>query len=166
MLVGMIPHMRTFARSLCRDPVLADDLTQDALISALKGRQMYAAGTNLKAWLFTIVRNQFYSDKRRSWRVLALDRAQAEATLTAVSNPMAALELQDVRAAMMDLSDEQREALTLVSVAGRTYQEAAESCRCAIGTMKSRVSRARQALTAALAMPPLGPGRPIIAGAA
>ena len=73
-----IPHMRAFARSLCGDPTQADDLVQDALANAWRGRARYAPGTNLKAWLFMIVRNQFYSDKRRSWRQIPLDPETAE----------------------------------------------------------------------------------------
>lgn len=151
-LVAVIPHMRAFARSLCRDSADGDDLTQDALASAWRRRDSFTPGTNLKAWVFMIVRNQFYSDKRRSWRVVQLDPKVAEETLIAVANPMAALELDDVRRAMLELSAEQREALTLVAVAGLPYQEVAVICGCAEGTIKSRVSRARQRLTTILAL--------------
>jgi RNA polymerase sigma-70 factor (ECF subfamily) len=150
-LLALIPHMRAFARSLCRDRCLAEDLAQDALASAVKNRAGYTAGTNLKAWLFTIVRNQFYSDRRRSWRVVPLDQKMAEETLVALSNPVAALELEDVRAAMLELRDDQREALILVSVAGLPYEEAARVCNTNVGTIKSRVSRARQRLAEILA---------------
>lgn len=149
-LLALVPHMRGFARSLCRDHTLADDLTQDALVSALKRQETFTTGTNLKAWLFTIVRNQFYSETRKSWRALPLDQKMAEETLVAVSNPMAALELEDVRVAMQSLCVEQREALILVAVAGLPYDEAAQITGCAVGTIKSRVSRARQTLAAAL----------------
>jgi RNA polymerase sigma-70 factor (ECF subfamily) len=142
--------MRGFARSLCRDQTLADDLVQDALVSALRRQETFTTGTNLKAWLFTIVRNQFYGDKRRSWRSMPLDQKMAEETLVAVSNPMAVLELEDVRAAMLTLCVEQREALILVAVSGLSYEEAARIGGCAVGTIKSRVSRARQTLAAAL----------------
>lgn len=149
-LTALIPHMRAFAHFLCRNGPQADDLTQDALVSALKSRLAFARGTNLKAWLFTIMRNQFYSDKRRSWRVVPLDQTEAEETLAAVYDPMAALELEDVRSAMSELSRDQREALILVTVAGLPYVDAAAICGCAPGTMKSRVSRARVALAAIL----------------
>ena len=105
----------------------------------------------MKAWVLTIVRNQFYSDKRRAWRVTELDPTVAEETLVAVTNPSATLELDDVRRAMLELTDEQRQALSLITVAGLPYHEAAEICGCAVGTIKSRVSRARQALVAILA---------------
>jgi RNA polymerase sigma-70 factor (ECF subfamily) len=150
-LTALIPQMRAFARSLCHDRTYADDLAQDALASAWQSRGSYAAGTNLKAWVFKILRNRFYSDRRRAWRLAQLDPALAERTLVAVSNPTAALELDDVRRAMLELSDEQREALTLVGVAGLSYETAAEVCDCAVGTVKSRVSRARQQLLGIMA---------------
>jgi len=150
-LIALIPHIRAFARSLCSDRSMAEDLAQHALASAVKNRTAYAAGTHLKAWLFTIVRNQFYSDKRRSWRAVPLDQKMAEETLVALSNPMAALELEDVSAAMRQLNDDQREALILSTVAGLSYEEAARICNVNIGTIKSRVSRARQRLAGILA---------------
>jgi RNA polymerase sigma-70 factor (ECF subfamily) len=150
-LIALIPHMRAFARSLCQDRSQADDLTQDALASAWRRRDSYTSGTNLRAWVFMIVRNQFYSDKRRSWRVSQLDPKVAEKTLVAVTAPSAGLELDDVRRAMLELPALQREALALVAVAGLTYHEAAMICACAEGTIKSRVSRARQGLVEILA---------------
>jgi RNA polymerase sigma-70 factor, ECF subfamily len=145
-LTALIPQMRAFARSLCHDRAEADDLAQDALASAWRHRSAYTPGTNLKAWVFRILHNKFYSDHRRSWRSLQLDPGLAEQTLIAVSNPAAALELDDVRRAMLELCDEQREALTLVGVSGLSYAAAAAVCGCAEGTVKSRVSRARQRL--------------------
>ncbi len=143
--------MRAFARSLCHDATEADDLTQDTLVSAWRARERYTPSSHLKAWVYRIMRNQFYSGKRRSWRVSQLDPRVAEETLVTVSSPTSALELEDVRRAMQELSDEQREALTLVAVAGLSYLEAATICGCALGTMKSRVSRARNRLTELLA---------------
>jgi RNA polymerase sigma-70 factor (ECF subfamily) len=150
-LALLIPHMRAFARSLCRDATQADDLAQEALHKAWKNRASYQAGTNMKAWTFMIVRNQFLSEKRRSWRSTQLDPAVAEQTLVAVSNPPAALELDEVRRALHRLPDEQREALILIGVAGMSYEEVSMICGCAEGTIKSRVSRARQRLTHILA---------------
>ena len=149
-LTALIPRMRAFALSLCRDHAQADDLTQDTLVSAWRRRDSYQQGTNLRAWIFMIMRNQFYSDKRRSWRVLQLDPTVAEETLIAVSNPAAALELDDVRRAMLSLSAAQREALTMIAVHGMGYTQVARLCKCAEGTIKSRVSRARQALLATM----------------
>jgi RNA polymerase sigma-70 factor (ECF subfamily) len=149
-LIALIPHMRAFARTLCRDATFADDLAQDALARAWSCRTSYQPGTNLKAWTFMILRNGFYSHTRRSWRSTSLDQGVAEATLVAISNPTGALELNDLRRAMNMLPKEQCEALTLIGAAGLSYEEAAEICGVAIGTMKSRVSRARSRLAAIL----------------
>jgi RNA polymerase sigma-70 factor (ECF subfamily) len=142
-LARLIPHLRAFARALCRDATAADDLTQEALASAWSARDRFTPGTNLKAWVFRILRNQFYSDKRRSWRMVQLDPTVAEETMADVCNPTAPFELDDVRRAMGRLPEDQREALILVAVAGLPYLEAAAICDCAEGTIKSRVSRAR-----------------------
>ena len=150
-LVELMPQMRAFARSLTGDASLADDLAQDAVLKAWNARASFEIGTNMKAWTFMILRNQFYSDKRRSWRSQPLDQEVAERTLVASDNPLATLELADVRRAMMQLSDDQREALILIGAAGLSYEEASEICGCAIGTVKSRVSRARDSLQAILA---------------
>ena len=145
-LTALIPHMRAFARSLCRDATQADDLAQDALTRAWASRARFVPGTNLKAWTFTIVRNQFYSDKRRSWRSCSLDPEVAEQTLVAVTNPTSALELDELRRAIAMLPQEQQEALILVGAGGMSYEEAGEICGAAVGTIKSRVSRARDRL--------------------
>jgi RNA polymerase sigma-70 factor (ECF subfamily) len=145
-LTGLIPQMRAFARSLCRDAVAADDLAQDALLKAWNNRASYQPGTNMKAWTFMILRNQFYSDKRRSWRSSQLDPEVAERTLEAASNPIASLELDEVRRALACLPEDQREALILIGAGGLSYEEVSEICGCAIGTIKSRVSRARDRL--------------------
>ena len=150
-LLALIPDMRAFARSLCRDVTEADDLIQDTLVSAWRGRGGYTPHTNLKAWVYRIMRNQFYSGKRRSWRVSQLDPRVAEETLVAVTNPTSALELEDVRRAMLELTDKYRQALTLVAVGGLTYEDAARICKCPLGTMKSRVNRARDKLAELLA---------------
>jgi RNA polymerase sigma-70 factor (ECF subfamily) len=145
-LVAVIPHLRAFARSLCKDPTQADDLAQEALAKAWKARGSFEPGTSLKAWTFMIMRNQFYSDKRRSWRSTPLDAEVAENTLVAIDNPTAPMELLDLRAALNKLPDNQKEALILVGAGGMAYEEAAQVCQCAVGTIKSRVSRARRAL--------------------
>jgi len=145
-LTPVIPHMRAFARTLCGNATEADDLVQEALAKAWKSRASYQPDTSLKSWTFTIIRNQFYSDKRRSWRQTSLDPEMAERTLVAVTNPTGALELDEVRRALALLPDDQREALILVGVAGLAYEEVSAICGCAEGTIKSRVSRARQRL--------------------
>jgi RNA polymerase sigma-70 factor (ECF subfamily) len=147
-LVTLIPHLRAFARTLCGDATAADDLAQDAMMKAWDARNSFQMGTNMKAWTFMILRNQFYSDKRRSWRSSQLDPEVAERTLEAASNPMASLELDEVRRALACLPDDQREALILIGAGGLSYEEVSEICGCAIGTIKSRVSRARDRLAA------------------
>ena len=142
--------MRAIARSLCGNAVEADDLAQDALAKAWKSRDGYQMGTNLKAWTFMILRNQFYSEKRRSWRSSQLDPEVAERTLVAVDDPLSVLALDDVRQALAMLPDAQREALVMVGAGGLSYEEAAQVAGVAIGTVKSRVSRARLGLQSLL----------------
>ena len=116
-LAALIPHLRAFARSLCGDATLADDLAQDAMLKAWNARQSFQAGTNMKAWAFTILRNVFYSEKRRSWRRTPLDPEVAEATLVSNSNPSDTLDLLAMRNALGRLPIDQREALILVGAA-------------------------------------------------
>ncbi len=149
-LVALIPHLRAFSRSICRNSALSDDLAQDAMLKAWRSRASYEPGTNMKAWAFTILRNLFYSDKRRSWRSQHLDPEVAEATLVANDNPASQMDLLALRNAMDHLPDEQKEALILVGAGGMSYEEAAAVCGCAVGTVKSRVSRARTSLMARL----------------
>lgn len=104
-------------------------------------------GTNLKAWLFVIQRNAFYSNHRRKWRQVEWDEGVMERTLVTPGSQEESVNLTDLRRAMSALPDEQREALILVGAGGFSYQEAAGICSCATGTMKSRVSRARKTLT-------------------
>ena len=149
-LVALIPHLRAFARTLCGDATAADDLAQDAVMKAWDARASFQIGTNMKAWTFMILRNQFYSEKRRSWRQSQLDQEAAERTLVAADDPEAPVALDEMRLALGMLPTEQREALILVGAGGFAYEEAAEICGCAVGTVKSRVSRARRAIQAIL----------------
>jgi RNA polymerase sigma-70 factor (ECF subfamily) len=150
-LIGLIPHLRAFGRSLCGSAAHADDLAQDALAKALASRGSFQPGTNMKAWTFMILRNVFYSERRRSWRSCELDPEVAERTLVSVSNPTAALELDEVRRAMDLLPTDQREALILIGAAGLSYEEVSLITGAALGTIKSRVSRARDRLALILA---------------
>ena len=149
-LVTLIPQLRAFARTLTGDATAADDLAQEAMMKAWDARAGFEMGTNLKAWTFMILRNQFYSEKRRSWRQTSLDQEAAERTLVATDDPAAPVALDEVRLALAMLPSEQREAVVLVGAGGFAYEEAAEICGCAVGTVKSRVSRARRALQAIL----------------
>jgi len=145
-LVALIPQLRAFARTLCGDAAAADDLAQDAMLKAWDARESFELGTNMKAWTFMILRNQFYSERRRSWRQSQLDQEVAERTLVAVDDPEAPVALDELRQALAMLPPEQREALVLVGAGGLAYQQAAAICGCAVGTVKSRVSRARRTL--------------------
>ena len=145
-LVTLIPQLRAFARSLTGDPTAADDLAQDAMVKAWDARASFEIGTNMKAWTFMILRNQFYSEKRRSWRQTQLDQEAAERTLVATDDPASPVALDELRMGLAMLPAEQREALVLVGAGGFAYEEAATICGCAVGTVKSRVSRARRAL--------------------
>ncbi|WP_297515008.1 sigma-70 family RNA polymerase sigma factor [uncultured Caulobacter sp.] len=142
-LIALIPHLRAFARSLCGDATAADDLAQEAVAKAWASRTSFQLGTNMKAWTFMILRNQFYSEKRRSWRSVGLDQETAERTLVANTNFDGAIALDDLRQAMLMLPEQQREALILIGAGGFSYEEAAEMIGVAVGTVKSRVSRAR-----------------------
>ena len=146
LLVALIPHLRAFARTLTGDATAADDLAQESMMKAWDARAGVEMGTNMKAWTFMILRNHFYSEKRRSWRQTGLDQEAAERTLVATDDPAAPVALDEVRLALAMLPTEQREAVVLVGAGGFAYEEAAEICGCAIGTVKSRVSRARRAL--------------------
>ncbi|MEO1687024.1 MAG: sigma-70 family RNA polymerase sigma factor [Pseudomonadota bacterium] len=139
--------LRAFARTLSRNAAQADDLVQETLLKAWANRDRYQEGTNLRAWLFTILRNTFYSHFRKKRReVEDVDGAHAERLAEAPTQEHA-LALQDFRRALEELPEDQREALVLVGAAGLSYEEAAEVANAAVGTIKSRVSRARAALS-------------------
>ena len=142
-LIGTIPNLRAFAISLCGDRTLAEDLVQETLLKAWGNREKYHAGTNLKAWLFTILRNTYFSSLRKSRReVQDVDGAMA-LTLASAPEQHGHLDLTDFSKAMEQLSADQREALLLIGAEGFSYEEVAEIAGCAPGTIKSRVNRAR-----------------------
>lgn len=145
-----IPYVRAFARSLTGDENAVDDLTQDALMKAWTARKRFRSGSNFRAWIFTILRNQFYSNCRRSWRQVAWDQEQMESSLAGPATMNGVLELDETRRALLELPADQREAVILVGAGGFSYEEAAQICNCAIGTVKSRVSRARAMLATIL----------------
>jgi RNA polymerase sigma-70 factor, ECF subfamily len=145
-LVALIPFLRAFARTLCGDRDRADDLCQETLAKAWQSRASFQAGTNFKAWLFMILRNNFYSERRRAWRQRPWNDTMAEQLHVTPESQNAALNLQDVNRALGRLRDEQREALILVGAGGFSCEEAAKICGCAVGTIKSRVNRARTAI--------------------
>jgi RNA polymerase sigma-70 factor (ECF subfamily) len=149
-LLELVPYLRAFARSLSGRHEGADDLAQEALVKAWQSRDSFVPGTNLKAWLFTILRNQFYSERRRAWRQVPWDAENAEALPGTSEDQGWAAELSDIARALQALPAEQREALILVGAGGFAYEEAAKISNCAVGTVKSRVARARRALIAIL----------------
>ena len=146
LLLGSIPSLRAFALSLCGVPDRADDLLQETIMKAWAKQESFEAGTNIKAWLFTILRNQFYSDRRRAWRQAPWDQDAAERIPGGGEDQVHSAELSDTVRALKHLSDEQREALILVGAGGFSYEDAAAICKCAVGTVKSRVARARKTL--------------------
>jgi RNA polymerase sigma-70 factor (ECF subfamily) len=145
-LIQHLGQLRAFARTLTGQAEKADELCQEALVKAWQGRATFEPGTNLKAWLFAILRNRFFTERRRAWRERPLNEDEAERTLVIGGSQEAARALSDVAHAMRLLPDDQREALILVGAGGFTYEEAAGISDCVVGTMKSRVSRARRAL--------------------
>lgn len=149
-LVATIPHLRAFARSLSGKADLADDLVQDTLLKAWTARKRFAAGTSMKAWTFVILRNTYLSNLRRNKFVGNYDELVAERILSAPAPQQDPIHLADLQRGLMELSVDQREAVILVGAGGYSYEEAAEIAGCAIGTMKSRVSRARNALAEVL----------------
>jgi RNA polymerase sigma-70 factor, ECF subfamily len=157
--VECIPHLRAFARSLCGNRDLADDLVQDAVVRALTCAGQYRPGTNFKAWIFTILRNLYFNELRRHrGRFTSIDDLGAREPAS-VGNQDAALEMCEFRRAFWQLSTEHREVLMLVGASGLGYEEAAAVCDCAVGTVKSRVSRARRTLKEALTNGSLGCAR-------
>jgi RNA polymerase sigma factor (sigma-70 family) len=149
-LVEMTPHLRAFARALCGCTDRADDLAQEALLKAWAARHRYNAGTNFKAWTFTILRNQFYSETRRNRFHGEYDEGLADRVLHSPASQDSVLELSDILRALNVIPPGYREALILVSVGGLSYEEVADICAIAVGTVKSRVSRARAMLTHAI----------------
>lgn len=147
-LLAHLPTLRAFARSLSGDPARADDLVQEALLKAWANRQSYAPGSNMKAWLFTILRNGFYSELRRRKREREDPDGVYANRLAVDPDQQMRLHMRDLRRGLALLPAEQREAIILVSAGGCEYEEAAGICGCPVGTIKSRVSRARRALLA------------------
>jgi len=151
-ILATLPHLRAFAISLSGKVDRADDLVQETLVRALTNINSFEPGTNLQAWLFTILRNQFRSEYRKRRReVEDVDGRFAE-NLKTPPEQHSRLEFQEFRQALTQLPADQREALILVGASGFSYEEAAQICGCAVGTTKSRVNRARARLAKILSI--------------
>jgi RNA polymerase sigma-70 factor (ECF subfamily) len=145
-LLGAIPSLRAFAMSLVHNGDKADDLVQETLVKAWDKQASFQPGTNLKAWVFTILRNEFYSQMRKRGREVQDSDGLITARVAVHPSQHGSMDLGDFRAALDQLPSDQREAIILIGASGFSYEEAAEICNCAVGTIKSRVSRARTRL--------------------
>lgn len=145
-LLSALPHLRAFARGLCGRPDFADDLVQETAIKAWTARERFTPGTSMRAWTFTILRNHYLDELRRNRPQADYDPEAMERLLVMEADQEAPLHVSDVQRALQKLSPERRESLLLVGAGGLTYEEAAQISQCALGTMKSRVARARAEL--------------------
>lgn len=144
-LIAAMPNLRAFAHSLCGDGQLSNDLVQETLLKAWAHKDSFVPDSNLKAWLFTILRNTYFTHYRKSQRE-ELDQDHAALNASVPPTQLTQLEFEDMRRALMRLSPDHREALLLITAEGFSYEDAARVCGCAVGTMKSRVNRARSRL--------------------
>jgi RNA polymerase sigma-70 factor, ECF subfamily len=147
-LVALLPSLRSFSRGLCGNRDMADDLAQDAVMRAWAARASYTQGSNFRAWMFMIMRNQFYTTIRKNSRMTSLDPEIAERVLVVAPAQQNGINVEDVAKALQKLPAEQREVLLLIGANGVSYEEAAEIIGCAMGTVKSRLARGRTALAA------------------
>jgi RNA polymerase sigma-70 factor (ECF subfamily) len=160
-LLEAIPHLRAFAISLTGHGDQADDLVQEAIVRGLSNLDKFEAGTNLQAWLFTILRNQFYTLKRRKRREVADPDGVMAGSLSTLPEQHGSLDLRDLAMALAQLPPEQREVLLFAGAEGLKYEEIAQICGAKIGTIKSRMNRARARLAELLQLQneDLGPDR-------
>jgi RNA polymerase sigma-70 factor (ECF subfamily) len=145
-MVLHLKPMRAFALSLTRDMARADDLVQDTVVKAWTNIEKFEPGTNMRAWLFTILRNTFYSDRRKARREVSDSEGVLTEQIAEKPAHDGRLAMADFRRAFEKLPDEQREALILVGAEGFSYEDAAMMCGCAVGTIKSRANRGRRKL--------------------
>lgn len=153
-MLKVIPSLRAFAISLCGNVDGADDLVQETLVKAWGNIGSFTEGSNMAAWLFTILRNVFYSQYRKRRREVDDPDGQYAARLASAPDQHSHMEFMDLKTALQKLPADQREALILVGASGLSYEDAASICGCAIGTMKSRVNRARGRLAELLSIAP------------
>ena len=151
-LFAALPHLRAFAISLTGDVDRADDLVQEAVLRGLSHLHQFRRGTNFQGWMFTILRNQFHSNYRKRRREVEDADGLYAAKVAIPPEQGAYLDFTDFRGALAKLSPEQREALLLIGAEGLTYEETAEICGTKVGTIKSRVNRARKRLAELLGL--------------
>ena len=151
-LIAAIPNLRAFAISLCGNADRADDLVQETLMKAWGNIGSFTEGTNMPAWLFTILRNIFYSDYRKRRREVDDPDGEMAGRLSTLPDQPGHMDFIDFKTALQKLPPDQREALILVGASGLSYEAAADICKCAVGTMKSRVNRGRARLIELLAL--------------
>lgn len=149
-LVSHVPSLRAFARSLVNDASHADDLVQETVLKAWSNLGGYQKGTNMRAWMFTILRNTFYSEFRKRRREVEDIDGKFAGQVVERATQDGIMDLRDFERVFALLPADQREAITLVGASEMTYEEAAEICGCAVGTVKSRVNRARAKLVSLL----------------
>lgn len=151
-LIECLPHLRAFAIMITRDRERAEDLVQDTVVRALSKSHLFAAGTNFKAWLFTILRNQHIDGirLRRREAIVSMPEDLLQDLQITIPNQESRLVLKELMRAVGDLSHDQQEVLLLVVGQGMSYEQAAQVCACPIGTIRSRLARARQELQRAL----------------
>lgn len=150
-----IPRLRRYARALTRDAVRADDLVQETLLRAFRKEHLWEPGTDLRAWLFTIMHNQYVNEIRRATRDAAsLDVQDCSAFLVANSDPSASRQLQELEQALSQLPDGQRQVILLVGLEGLSYEDVANILQIPVGTVRSRLSRGREVLRKLMGMDP------------
>lgn len=147
-MTAAMPALRNFAQSLCRQRDMAEDLVQETMVRAWSSRHTFLPGSNFRPWLFTILRNQFYSTVRKRSRMVTWEPEAAERLLVQEPEQEARIHLEDVEGALRQLPNNQREMLLLIAGAGLTYEEAALAADCKLGTVKSRINRGRAAIRA------------------
>jgi RNA polymerase sigma-70 factor (ECF subfamily) len=147
LLEPQIPRLRRYSRALTRDTQRADDLVQDTLLRALMKQDRWEPGTNLRAWLFTLMHNQYVNNVRRANREAGtIDIDDVSASLVATTDPTASRQLYELERALGQLAAEQREVILLVGLEGFSYEDAAKILAVPVGTVRSRLSRGREAL--------------------
>jgi RNA polymerase sigma-70 factor, ECF subfamily len=145
-MLAALPGLRAFGMSLTSKRDRADDLVQETIMKAWKHQDSFQTGSSMKAWLYTILRNEFYGQLRKSKREVEDVDGVYSSNVAMKPEQDGHLDISDLRVALAKLPDDQREAIILVGASGFSYEEAADICKVAMGTIKSRVSRARRRL--------------------